>query len=170
MLFIITQQVQPDCIIVLMQSQHAWIMAPQSLSPDVQVMQTPSLVMSHLHMPIVRLQQHIIMPFIMQQQEHMLPARAAQRFCRALAATLSEHEHMIFMPPVHFSILMVQRGTMGMVMPGMPPGIVVMPGVIMPGMPLIVGVIIAFIMIRLLLIRLVLSGSPPTPGCVCTEA
>jgi hypothetical protein len=32
----------------------------------VQVMQQPSSVASHLHIPIVRLQQHIIMPFMMQ--------------------------------------------------------------------------------------------------------
>jgi hypothetical protein len=159
MLFIMTQQVQPDCIMVLMHSQQAWIMAAQSLSPLVQVMTTPSLVISHLHMPIVMLQQHTIMPFIMQQQEHMVPAMAAQRFCRVLAATLSGQTQVIFMPPVHFSILMVQRGTIGMVIAGMPPGMVVMPGVIMPGMPVIVGLIIAFIMIRLLL-----SGWPPCRG------
>ena len=121
-------------------------------------MQTPSLVISHLHMPIVRLQQHIIMPFIMQQQLHMPPAIIVQRFCTMLHEVLSSQEQVIFMPSLHFSTLRVQRGTIGMVMPGMPPGIVVMPGFIMPGMPDIVGLIIAFIM----------SASPvecaPTPG------
>ncbi len=55
-------------------------MAQQSLSPDVQVMQTPSLVISHLHIPMVRLQQQITMPFIMQQQLHMEPAMLMHRF------------------------------------------------------------------------------------------
>jgi len=36
-------------------------------SPLVHVMQAPSLVISHVHMPIVRLHEHSIMPFIMQQ-------------------------------------------------------------------------------------------------------
>ena len=68
MSFIITQQVQPAFIMAVMQSQQAWIMSQQALSPLVQVMQQPSSVISHLHMPMVRLQQQTIMPFIMQQQ------------------------------------------------------------------------------------------------------
>ena len=71
--FIMTQQVQPACIMQHMQSHHAWIILQHSASPEVQVTQQPSLVMSHLHMPMVMLQQHTIMPFIMQQQEHMPP-------------------------------------------------------------------------------------------------
>ena len=71
--FMQQQQGQPAAIIVLMQSQQAWIMAQHSASPDVQVSTHPSLVMSHLHMPMVRLQQQTIMPFIMQQSEHMPP-------------------------------------------------------------------------------------------------
>jgi hypothetical protein len=66
-LFIITQQVQPAWSIVLRLSQQAWIISQQALSPLVQVMDMPSLVMSHLHIPMVRLQQQIIMPFIMTQ-------------------------------------------------------------------------------------------------------
>jgi hypothetical protein len=53
-LFIMTQQVQPAAIIVLMQSQQAWIILQHSVSPDVQVTMQPSLVISHLHMPMVR--------------------------------------------------------------------------------------------------------------------
>jgi hypothetical protein len=55
MLFIIMQQVQPDFIIAVMQSQQASIIAQQAGSPLVQVMQTPSSVISNLHIPMVRL-------------------------------------------------------------------------------------------------------------------
>src|SRR6059058_3193945 len=88
-------------------AQHCW-------SPLVQVMHTPSGVISHLHMPIVRLQQHTTMPFIMQQQLHMVPTSELHRFCSVVAAILSSQTHTIFMPPVHFSIFMVQRGIMVM--------------------------------------------------------
>jgi hypothetical protein len=138
-LFIIMQQVQPALSMVVMQSQQAWIISQHLASPDVQVTHTPSLVISHLHMPMVRLQQHTIMPFIMQQQEHMPPASMVQRFCTMLQAILSSQLHVIFIPPWHFSTLNVQRGTMsqfmltGMVL-GVPmPGMV---GVVMPGMPM----------------------------------
>jgi hypothetical protein len=80
MLFIMTQQVQWACIIALMQSQQAWIMAQQSLSPVVQVRTTPSLLFSHLHMPMVRLQQQTIIPFIIMQQEHIPLAIIMHRF------------------------------------------------------------------------------------------
>ena len=68
--------------------------------------------MSHLHMPMVRWQQHTIMPFIMQQQEHMPPWNIMQRFCIMLHAIGSSQLQVIFIPPVHFSIFIVQRGTM----------------------------------------------------------
>ena len=80
MLFIMMQQVQCACIMALMQSQQAWIMAQQSLSPVVQVRTTPSLVFSHRHMPIVRLQQQTIIPFIVMQQEHIPPAIIMHKF------------------------------------------------------------------------------------------
>jgi hypothetical protein len=112
MMFIIRQQVQPDCIMQATQSQQAWIMAQQSLSPLAQVMQTPFLVISHLQAPMVKLQQQTIMPFIMQQQLHMPPARDVHRFCSMLADIVSSQVQVIFRPPVHFSILIVQRGTM----------------------------------------------------------
>ncbi len=51
------QHVQPAFIMQTMLSQHAWIISQHFESPLVQVMQTPSLVVSHLHMPITRLQQ-----------------------------------------------------------------------------------------------------------------
>src|SRR5438128_204861 len=43
-LFMRTQQVQPHLAIVSMQSQHAWIILQHSASPEVQVIEQPSLV------------------------------------------------------------------------------------------------------------------------------
>jgi len=127
-------------------------MAQHCGSPLVQVKQTPSLVISHLQLPIVRLQPHIIMPFIMQQQLHMAPAIELHRFCSVEAAILSSQMHMIFMPPVIFSIFILQRGIMAMFMGIMPDIGIPMPmfGVIMPGMPIVVGFIIVLIMTTLL--------------------
>lgn len=119
------------------QSQQAWIISAHLGSPLVQVRQTPSLVISHLHIPMTRLQQHAIMPFIMTQQLHMPPAIMVHMFWTMLHAILSSHEQVIFMPPVHFSIFMVQRGTIiqfGLV--GIAEG-VAMPGVPIPGIPML---------------------------------
>ena len=110
-LFMQQQQVQPQAIMVAMQSQQAWIILQHSASPEVQVTQQPSFVISHLHMPIVRLQQQTIMPFIMQQQLTMPPPSMVQRFCIIEQATGSSQLQVIFIPPVIFSIFMVQRGT-----------------------------------------------------------
>jgi len=64
-----------------------------------------------------------------------------------LQAILSSHEHVIFMPPVHFSNLNVQCGTIiqltlagaavGVLIPGMP-----IPGVVIPGIPIVLRSII----------------------------
>ncbi len=133
MLPIMTQQVQPAFIMAVQQSQQAWIMAQQALSPLVQVMQTPSSINSHLHRPIVRLQQQTIMPFIIVQQEHMPPAIMVQRFCIMPQAVLSSQVQVIFMPPSHFSNVVVQRGTIIMFMPaGIVPAAPIVP-VPMPG-------------------------------------
>jgi hypothetical protein len=122
MLFIIMQQVQPAICMQLMLSQQAWIMLQQFLSPLVQVMQQPSAVISHLHMPIIRLQQNIVMPFIMQQQLHIPPAIIVHRFWSMPRDVSSSHMQLIFMPPAHFSNFIVQRGTIIMFMPmGIPP-------------------------------------------------
>ena len=133
----------------VMQSQQAWIIAQQSASPLVQVMQTPSSVISHLHMPIVRLQQQTIMPFIIMQQLHMPPAIMVQRFCIIVAAIVSSQVQVIFMPPLHFSIFIVQRGTIihcGVVgMVAVPPIAPVAMGP-MPVMPMpLRSIIIAFV-------------------------
>ena len=51
------------------------------------------------------------MPFIMQQQLHMPSQTMRQRFCSMPQATSSSQEHVIFIPPVHFSIFMMHRGS-----------------------------------------------------------
>jgi hypothetical protein len=117
---------QPAFMQANMHSQQAWHMAQQSSSPLVQVMQTPILVSVHSHLHIAMLHWHIIMPFIMQQQLHMLPAIILHMFCNVAAESSSSQVQVIFMPPLHFSIFIVQRGTMHICMPpgaaaGMPP-------------------------------------------------
>jgi hypothetical protein len=73
------------------------------------------------------LQVQTIIPFIIMQQLHMPPASILQRFCTMLQAILSSQEHTIFIPPLHFSILSVQRGTMSQFMtPGIMVGVPVM--------------------------------------------
>jgi hypothetical protein len=57
----------------------------------------------------------------------MPPASMAQRFCIMLHAVLSEQEQVSFMPPVHFSNFMVQRGTIIMFMAGGMPMVAPMP-------------------------------------------
>ncbi len=47
---IITQQTQPDSRHLAQQSQQAWHMSQQALSPLVQVKQTPCLVSVHLQL------------------------------------------------------------------------------------------------------------------------
>jgi hypothetical protein len=111
MLFIQTQQTHPASVMAHMHSQHARIMAQHAGSPLVQVIHTPSLVGSHLHMPITSLQQHIIMPFMIMQQLHMPPAIIEQRFCNIVADDESSHLQVNFMPPAHFSVLILHRGT-----------------------------------------------------------
>jgi hypothetical protein len=106
-------------------------------SPLVQLITMPISVIVVVHLPIIMLQQHMHMPFIIMQQEHMPPAIIEQRFCIITAVVLSSQVQVIFMPPVHFSIFMVQRGT------------IPMDGVCMP---LMFGIDIVFIM-----------GIPPIP-------
>jgi hypothetical protein len=152
MLFMQTQQTQPDLVIAVMQSQLAWIMAEQAGSPLVQVMQTPSLVGSHLHMPIAMLQQHIIMPFIIAQQLHMPPAIIEQRFWSIEADIASSQVHVIFIPPVHFSILILHRGTIiHCGADGMPPVAPIgpvaawpIPGIPMPARSIMIALVISF--------------------------
>jgi hypothetical protein len=144
-LFIIMQQLQPAFIMADMHSQQAWIISQHLVSPLMQVIVQPSLVMSHLHMPMVRLHCITIMPFIIMQQLTIPPESMVQRFCIMEQATASSHEQVIFMPPVHFSIFMVQRGTiMKFGIAGVADGAAI-PGV--PGMDMALrSIIIVFVM------------------------
>jgi hypothetical protein len=159
MLFIIMQQLQPAFIMPIMQSQQAWIMAQQALSPLVQVMRTPISVASHRHMAIVRLQQQTIIPFIMQQQEHIPPAIIVQRFCIIAADALSSQTQSIVIPPSHLAKVMVHFGTITMPMPAgaalpvpiMPAGDI-MPAP-MPDIPIAPRSIIIVVMRRPLLVH-----------------
>jgi hypothetical protein len=87
------------------------------------------------------------MPFIMTQQLHMPPVNIVHRFCTMLTAILSSQEQVIFNPPVHFSILKVQRGTIIQLVVvgtpvGAPTGGVPKVGTGMPGIPMPVRSII----------------------------
>jgi hypothetical protein len=66
---------------------------------------------------MVILNEHTVIPFIMQQQLHRPPAIMVQRFCSIAADTLSSHAQTIFIPPLHFSKVIVQRGTIIMFAP-----------------------------------------------------
>jgi len=115
--FIIMQQVMPGIIMAFMQSQQAWIIFSQFLSPDVQVIMQPISVISILHIPIIpMLQQQQHMPFIIMQQETIPPAIMLQRFCIIMAAVLSSQVQVMVMPPSHLAIIIVPRG---IIMPGM---------------------------------------------------
>jgi len=146
--FIITQQVQPDFMHIIMQSQHAWIIAQQSLSPLVQVIVQPSLVISTLHRPIARLQQQQTTPFITMQQLIMPPCIIMQRFCIMAQEAWSGQVQLIFIPPSHFSIFMEQRGTISQLVGAIIPGII---GLVAPGIPGIIApirsIVIAPVMI-----------------------
>jgi hypothetical protein len=158
------QQVQPDFNIVAKQSQHASIIAQHLASPLVQVMLTPSFVVSHLHMPIVRLQVQTIMPFMVQQKLHMPPAIIVQRFCNMLHAIASSHAQVTFMPPLQRSILNVQRGTiiqlaaLGIPVVGAPIPVAPMPG-IAPGIPIALrSIIMALVMARTPFLHRLIAG------------
>jgi hypothetical protein len=99
------------------------------------------------------------MPFIIMEQLHIPPASIVHRFCTMLVAISSSQLQVIFMPPLTFSILMVQRGTIMKLGPaGIPVGApmpgVAMPGAAMPGMPIAVrSIIIAPVICVLLKLR-----------------
>jgi hypothetical protein len=145
------QHMQPAFMQAVMQSQQAWHMAQHSASPVVQVKHTPPLQSVHSHLHMVKQQLQTGMPFIMQQQLHMLPASILHMFCKVAAATSSSQIQVILNPSLHFSIFIVQRGTMHICMP---PGIV--PGIEVPliGEPIEpIGLIIALSIIIMLAIR-----------------
>ena len=134
---IIRQQVQPAFRHAARQSQQPWIMAMQPASPLVQVTTHPSLVISHLQRPIIRLQVHTIIPFIMQEHEHMPPANMVHRFCIMARATASSHAQVIFIPPDVFSTIILHRGTIIMfgAIGAAEPGIGLVP-MLIPGIPI----------------------------------
>jgi hypothetical protein len=119
------QQQQPAFIIFIMQSQHAWIISQHALSPDVQEIMHPPAVISHLHVPIIIEQVIIVIPFIIMQQFIIPPAIIFIMPCIIEHCILSSHIHIIFIPPSHFSIFIVQRGIIIMpFIPGIIMGIV----------------------------------------------
>jgi hypothetical protein len=123
-------------------------MLQQPSSPLVQVTQQPSLVISHLHVPIIRLQLQTIIPFSMQQQFTIPPAIILHTFCTIAHEEGSEQEQVIFIPPGHFSIFIMQRGTITVFIPDMPAGIVIpIPGIVLEVEEVVIGFIIAVIMI-----------------------
>src|SRR5262249_24035961 len=120
-LFIMKQQVQPASIMQEMQSQQACSMSQHCVSPLVHVIRQPISVISQRHMPIVKLQVQQGMPLYMTQQLAMPPCSIVHRFWTMLQASLSSQEQVILKPPVHFSSLMVQRGTIIQFIPGETP-------------------------------------------------
>ena len=60
----VMQHMHPHSIIVIMHEQQSWIILQHCASPLVQVIIMPSMVISHLHMPIIILQVIMVMPFI----------------------------------------------------------------------------------------------------------
>jgi hypothetical protein len=132
------------------QAQQACNISQHFLSPLVQVMQQPSLVISHWQLAQHMLHWHIIMPFQVQQQLHIPPASILHRFCIAPQATSSSQVQTIFIPPAHFSMRMVQRGTI--IMAGIPiDGWGFMPGAVMPGIDIPRSIIIIALDIQTLL-------------------
>jgi hypothetical protein len=114
-------------------------------------------------MPIVRLQQQTIMPFIIMQQLYMLPANIVQRFCIMLHAIASSQVQVIFMPPVHFSILIVQRGTIiQLVVEGIDP--VVPIGAPMPVAPMPVMLARSIIIVAMRRTPLLIATRRPCTG------
>lgn len=144
---------QPAFMQAIMHSQQAWHMAQQSSSPLVQVKHTPILVSVHSHLHIDMQHWHIIMPFIMHEQLHMLPASILHIFCKVAAAISSSQVQVIFMPPLHFSIFSVQRGTMHICMA---PGAAI--GMPAPGIEPLIGEAEP-IMLLSIIIMLVISNS-----------
>jgi hypothetical protein len=80
----------------------------------------------------------------MQQQLTIPPAIMVQRFCIIVQAAGSVQTQVIFIPPAHFSIFMVQRGTItmfgaiGAVIPGIPEPPIPMPGIPVVGRSIII--------------------------------
>jgi hypothetical protein len=132
---------QPGIIMLVMQSQQAWIIFWHVASPLVQVMTQPMSVISQVVMPMVMLQQQHIMPFIMQQQLIIAPGIIMHRFCIMAADILSSQTQVTVMPMAvlakvmrHLGIIAIWPATF-IVLPVMFIGMVIMP--MPPVMPVI---------------------------------
>ena len=136
------------------QSQQAWHIISQVLSPLVQVITQPISVISQVHAHIVMLHEQTIWPFIIMQQPHRPPLFIIIICCSIMAAVLSSHTQVIFIPPGHFSRVIVQRGS---IMPGIA-GDIIMPGVI-DGIMLVWPGVIPICIIRSLVIIGVIGRS-----------
>jgi hypothetical protein len=121
----------------------------------MQVMQQPSLVISHSQLHMTMLHWQTTMPFIMQQQLHMLPASILHMFCKVAAATSSSQVQVILNPSLHFSIFMVQRGTMHICMAPAPAAGIALPDIEEPIEP-----IMGFIMPLSIIIMLAIRSKP----------
>ena len=111
-------------------------MSQHCVSPLVHVIKQPISVISQRHMPMVKLQVQQGMPLYITQQLAMPPWSIVHRFWTMLQASLSSQEQVILKPPVHFSSLMVHRGTIIQLVPAVTPvgvGLVPYPGMPMPG-------------------------------------
>ena len=139
----------------VMQSQQAWHIISHCLSPLVQVMTQPMSVISQVHVHMVMLQQQTIWPFIIMQQPIMPPAFIIIICCSIMAAVLSSQTQVMFMPPGHLLMVIVQRGS---IMP--PVGDIIMPGVIAG----IVGIDWPGIMPICIIRSLVIIGFIEAPG------
>ena len=74
-------------------------------------MQQPSLVNSHLQMPIVKLHWQQVMPLHVHEQLHNPSASILHRFCNVPRATSSSQRQWILHPVEVFSNLTVHRGS-----------------------------------------------------------
>jgi len=93
-------------------------------------------------------------PFIMQQTPHLELAIMEQRFCSMEQAILSSQTQVIFIPPAHFSIFMVQRGIIMPVMAGFIAGMAAPIPDIIP----VIGFMVAVVIMRLLDLISAVSG------------
>jgi hypothetical protein len=85
-------QQQPHSRQQLMHSHSALIILQQALSPVVQQIEQPSLVISQRQWQQVKLHWHSVMPFQVQTTQQVSPAKARQRFCSMPHETWSSHE------------------------------------------------------------------------------
>jgi len=149
---------QPAFIMAIMAMQHCWIIWQHAASPDIQVMHMPSLVISHLQVPMVMFMVIIGMPFIIMQQDIMEPPIMVQRFCIIAVAISSLLQHIIFMPPSMHSMVMVQRGIIIMFIMPIPIWLGIIIGLWPIMVPIMRSMFIVFIVLFLS------SGGRPIPN------